>query len=582
MANFTPQGIVKIGRVPFDNSYRHTMTFASRTAQSVYFSSVCPQSLQNSTYTYVRMNNSIRVPFNAEQLYTYNYVMYQNANYGTKWFYAFIVDINYINENTTELVLELDVMQTWYFDYTLVKGFVEREHVNDDSIGAHLNAEPSMDMQYKTQSILDYYSAAKWVVLMVNAYPHYFGGEKDVKGNDPCEGGIYHRQYNACKFLVYDVVSSAGRAKLKQDINAYNLAGAAESICDAFTVPLEYLPSDQQEDFHDWYNQVQPNVKQMKENTTPPMVSFTRNRPSSHGGYVPRNNKLFTYPYMYEEMGDYTGRVQDWRYEFGNSNGSLTFDRIAPVCSDMTIYLWARNYNGVEIESEGDKPPICFTVDIANKVSWVYSTYQNWAAQNATTNQLAVIGSVATMGFSFMPGLSAASGLLGRGAGLAARDAALGLSGAAERTHAAYSQAAGRVIAENSSKGALGGGAAGLASVAATYDRMSKIPNTAKGNVGGNARFQSRFAGFYSRSVTLLPEFARIIDGFFDMYGYQVDSVKVPNRTGRPNWNYVKMQNSCHRGNVPADDMAKINSIYDAGITFWHTTDIGNYTLNNK
>lgn len=66
------------------------------------------------------------------------------------------------------------------------------------------------------------------------------------------------------------------------------------------------------------------------------------------------------------------------------------------------------------------------------------------------------------------------------------------------------------------------------------------------------------------------------------MYGYQVDSVKVPNRTGRRNWNYVKMQNSCHRGTVPASDMDKINSIYNAGITFWHTSDVGNYSLDNS
>ena len=35
-------------------------------------------------------------------------------------------------------------------------------------------------------------------------------------------------------------------------------------------------------------------------------------------------------------------------------------------------------------------------------------------------------------------------------------------------------------------------------------------------------------------------------------------------------------------GNVPADDMALINEIYNSGITFWHTSDIGNYSLNNK
>ena len=144
MANFSPEGIIRIGTVPFDNSYRHTMTFANATAQSAYFQSCMETRLANGSYTYVRMNNSIRVPFNAEELYTHNYVMYQNRNYGQKWFYAFIVGVNYLNEGTTELVLELDVMQTWYFDYQLVEGFVEREHVDDDSIGAHLNPEPEM------------------------------------------------------------------------------------------------------------------------------------------------------------------------------------------------------------------------------------------------------------------------------------------------------------------------------------------------------------------------------------------------------------------------------------------------------
>ena len=83
------------------------------------------------------------------------------------------------------------------------------------------------------------------------------------------------------------------------------------------------------------------------------------------------------------------------------------------------------------------------------------------------------------------------------------------------------------------------------------------------------------------KQMVLQNEFAKIIDDFFTMYGYQTDRVKVPNRTGRPYWNYVKMQNSCHRGNVPSEDMSKINDLYDSGITFWHTPDVGNYSLDN-
>ena len=71
------------------------------------------------------------------------------------------------------------------------------------------------------------------------------------------------------------------------------------------------------------------------------------------------------------------------------------------------------------------------------------------------------------------------------------------------------------------------------------------------------------------------------MDDFFDCYGYAVERVKIPNRTGRRSWNYIKMQNACHRGNVPSSDMTLINEIYDKGITFWHTTQVGNYSLNN-
>ena len=35
------------------------------------------------------------------------------------------------------------------------------------------------------------------------------------------------------------------------------------------------------------------------------------------------------------------------------------------------------------------------------------------------------------------------------------------------------------------------------------------------------------------------------------------------------------------RGSVPSEDMAAINSILDSGITFWHTSAIGNYSASN-
>ena len=127
----------------------------------------------------------------------------------------------------------------------------------------------------------------------------------------------------------------------------------------------------------------------------------------------------------------------------------------------------------------------------------------------------------------------------------------------------------------------IAGGLGAIGGTIANIDRMSKHPNTAMGNTAGNSKFQNGYAGWYSCAMNLRAEFAQIADNFFDMFGYQVDIVKAPNRTGRRNWNYVKTANADMHGNVPAEDMARINAIYNAGITFWHTSDIGNYSLPN-
>ena len=78
------------------------------------------------------------------------------------------------------------------------------------------------------------------------------------------------------------------------------------------------------------------------------------------------------------------------------------------------------------------------------------------------------------------------------------------------------------------------------------------------------------------------------------MFGYATNKVKTPNRNSRPHWNYVKTRGCVlHSGRVaadgtltgglPADDMAKINAIYDNGITFWKNgSEVGDYSLNNK
>ena len=70
--------------------------------------------------------------------------------------------------------------------------------------------------------------------------------------------------------------------------------------------------------------------------------------------------------------------------------------------------------------------------------------------------------------------------------------------------------------------------------------------------------------------MSIREEYAKIIDGFFDMYGYKVNETKIPNIKSRTNWNYLKTQNVNLVGDIPDNDIQELKDIMNSGITFWH------------
>ena len=126
--------------VPLDNTYQHTYYFTDKTSQSNHFLGYTKHILTEQTYQRSRLGVS-RVGIKAEDLFDCNYMMFQNTNFGSKWFYAFINNVEYVNNTVSEIRFEIDVMQTWFFDYELRDSFVQREHSSTDNIGDNLVPE---------------------------------------------------------------------------------------------------------------------------------------------------------------------------------------------------------------------------------------------------------------------------------------------------------------------------------------------------------------------------------------------------------------------------------------------------------
>ena len=134
--------------------------------------------------------------------------------------------------------------------------------------------------------------------------------------------------------------------------------------------------------------------------------------------------------------------------------------------------------------------------------------------------------------------------------------------------------------------GAISGivnGLGGIANSMITKKQHELTPPQARGNLNsGDVLSSSNKNNFHFYKMSIREEYARIIDNFFSMYGYKVNDVKVPNITGRANWNYVKTIGANIIGDIPQEYLIKFRSLFDNGITLWHNPNTYlDYSQNN-
>ena len=145
MAYIQPNSTVHLFKgINLDNRYLHTIYFASESAQNTWFTSKVTSALTFSNLMYRRYeDNALKIEIDANSLLGVTYMRFKNTRTGGKWFYAFVLGTDYINETTSVVYYEIDVMQTWFIQNGSIRPcMVKREHVNDDTVGANLTTEP--------------------------------------------------------------------------------------------------------------------------------------------------------------------------------------------------------------------------------------------------------------------------------------------------------------------------------------------------------------------------------------------------------------------------------------------------------
>lgn len=525
--------------IKLDKQYTHVLNYT----ESQMLSLVSENAVASGeNFSFLKVGeNIIDTGFTYEEGLKANYIAFQNPSYSNKWFFGFIDRVEYMSNGNSRIHYTIDEHSTW-FDYWDTKYcFVIREHVNSDNYFEHLIDEGLNLGEYVNAFKSTFTDIGTSHVVMATTVNPSDPGDKDNKHS--VGGNVYGGVYSGTSYYVF-----SGTQELINTLNRIAGAGLSDGINGLFIAP-------------DWltgYNSGTFDDKGIKEvNQTYVQTSgggiLVPLRPQNLAGYVPKNKKLYSYPYCAYVLDNNSGGSIELKLEnfedSGNHLGEIDIvGTITPGCSIRAIpqnYLKASTFasgNENEFGLTLGKFPICsFNVDM----------YTNWLTQNSVNISMDLIKGTA--------------GAVMGGA---------------------------RVIAGDPT--GLGGAVSGVESLISTInsiDRARLIPDSVRGNTNSGdvtyATGQLTFTGYFK---CLKPEFLKVIDDYLTKYGYKVNRLKMPNTTGRPYYNYLQIGQDDAIGystntnrSVPAESMTTINDIYRKGTTIWHShVHIGNYALDNS
>lgn len=512
--------------VALDPTQRNTIYFENKTKQEEYFKSKVIESFLKVSYQ--RVNRGyFRCGINAESVYTCNYMMFRNTAFGNKWFYAFVTQVEYINDMTTQIEFTIDPIQTYWFDIELKQSFVEREHSITDTYSDWMVTEdlPTGKMEYdqpKKSGLFD-----EWVTMVCTPYDD-LGNPLDLANN-------YNGITTPIGLLAFDNKEYFMRFMKNIEDN-----GKSDSIISISMVPESLLTTKGVS----YRNTVIPQIPQEKPS------SFSVRKPSGKiGNYTPKNGKLFSYPYSFLTVQNSSGAKLELRWELFShdlSNPFCTFN----VYSDFinsNFLLVPVNYCGTDPTQStvsGDtNVNFNFGLGMAGcpQVPWISDTFKIYMAQN----KVSMLSNTAMSSGELAVGVATGNPLLiGSGA----------------------------MSSFNSVTNAILG-----------MERASHQNDVVHGGGGNNAMYDSGFFDFFTSHTHVTPEVAKVIDDYFTMYGYKTNRVKTPNINVRPHWTFTKTVGCNLIGNAPADDLKAIKDIFDNGVTFWKNgNEIGDYSLDNS
>lgn len=575
--------------VPFSNDYKHTRWFDTLTQQTNYFlGKPRVHSMTQANFQRIEGKHFIKVDKSIDDLWGTNYLMFQNAQYNNKWFYAFVTNLEYRQRNTTYVYFQIDVLQTWRFEMNFKPSFVVREHRplwNSDgtpvinTVDEGLNYGTDYDIVYSHHHIEN--NGYRFLVI-VTKEPIESNAEKEIEGGyigTPQPLSYYIVPFKASgetPTVLIDGQDDPVTPPLRVLQEIYKLESAVNNVVSLYIT-----------DFIGVNTTVSPGSPDVMQFPTNAYTSFRvvtvegdssiflvkverlvnfqykekQVNSNKYEGFRPvRESKLLMYPYTVTILDDFRGNRVEIKNEYINGKDLSLITKGGLGIANTTSYA-VKNYNQHDNATLKD------------------ITIQENAVVNNTPSDVPIINDYLA---AYLQGnknsiQTQRNAIVWNGVMNAIGSAIGGVSSAVERRPAGVAAAGTNVV-----QGA-GNTVLQLQQIESKLKDIDNMPPQIS-KMGSNSShdYGNQYYGVYVIKKQIKPEYIKLLEDFFNMYGYKTNEVKVPNFHTRRYWNYVQTASCVITGNFNNEDLQELKNVFDNGITLWHDDDIGNYNRNNE
>ncbi|HWI49443.1 MAG TPA: hypothetical protein VNU45_14590, partial [Rummeliibacillus sp.] len=524
--------------------------------------------------TFIAVNKSI------DDLFATNYLMFQNTSYNTKWFYAFVTSLEYVNTSVTNVYFEIDVFQSWKFEMNFKPSYVLREHRplwNTDGTPVINTVDEGLNYgtEYDTVKIDNYlpYTDIYFLVIVSKVALHLTSTPiTPVLNGSPQPLSYYVHPFRLDGTSPFMQVGSVGlnASTFDQVLKAIYTDEASVNnvvslyVTEYFGYPPSYDSGNDLLTFDDASFGVadigSANTIYLK--NLPSYLKKSKNFGDKYSGFTtPTESKLLMYPYTVTVLDDLRGNRQEIKNEYVTTNDLTIYTR-GSLGTSSKISYHVEDYSILNATSLPDGVASMEHALINNNPNDVpilseYLSAYLQGNRNSIHNQRDSI-----LWNGQMNALSSGFGAIG--------SAVSGNVGGLAQGVIGYGQGLGNTLLQLQ----------GINAKIKDIGNMS--PNMVKQGGNTNFDFGHGFTGLYVIKKQIKPEYRNKLEDFFNMFGYKLNEVKIPNFHTRQNWNFVQTKSCNIQANINNEDLQELKTIFDNGITLWHTDDVGNYSLTNE